>query len=215
MQPKMESSRQQWVKVVRGSIERRLRGEIFISVVKELDNTISISGRELADILLDQQKRLPRTVDPLLPVYADTLLEEQRISTSDLLSALFKHSRQYSPSKQEKNSPKGVKAEQTCSPAELEYRILDQLSRAYAPGGTRPTMQQEVRATLKVLAEWMSAVATEGDALLQTLDQQSVLMIDSLGMLGIAMLENQKVIGVIDTAMPKGKKLHPIYNYSC
>lgn len=71
-------------------------------------------------------------------------------------------------------------------------------------------MQEEVRATLKVLAIWMSVVATEGDALLQTLDQQSVSMIDSLGMLGISMLENQKVIGVIDTAIPKGNKLYPI-----
>jgi hypothetical protein len=199
--------KEQWERVVRGSIEQRLRGEVFIKVVKELDNTLFISGRELADMLLDQQKLLPRTVDPLLPVYADTLLEENRISTSDLLSALFKHSRQYSPSKKGEDTPNGTKAEQPCSPAELEYRILDQLSRAYAPGGTRPRMQQEVRDTLKVLAEWMSAVATEGDALLQTLDQQSISMIDSLGMLGIAMLENPKVIGVIDTAIPKGNQL--------
>jgi hypothetical protein len=199
--------RQQWEQVVGGSLQQRLRAEVFVKIVRELDETVPIPGRELADILLDQQKLLPQTVDPLITVYADSLLEEQRISTSDLLGALFKHSRQYLNSKKHDDSPNGIKIEHSCSPAELEYRILDQLARAYAPGGTRPRMQQEVRATLKVLAEWMSAVATEGDALLQTLDQQSISMIDSLGMLAVAMLENQKVIGVIGTAITKCNRL--------
>ncbi|KAE9961818.1 hypothetical protein EG328_001548 [Venturia inaequalis] len=177
---------------------------MFIKVVRELDNTTFISGQDLADILLEQQKLLPQTVDPLIPAYAETLLEEKRISTSDLLGALFKHSRQQANSKNEAESSDGSKATVSSSPAELEYQILDQLSKAYAPGGTRPSTQEEVRATLKVLGEWMSAVATEGDALLQPLDHQSVLMIDSLGMLGISMLENQKVIGVVEAAISKG-----------
>lgn len=204
MQTITRSPREQWETVVVGSLQQRVRGEMFIQVVRELDNTTFIPGRDLADILLEQQKLLPQTVDPLIPAYAETLLEEKRISTSDLLAALFKHSRQHANSKPEAESSNGTKPTVSYSPAELEYQILDQLSKAYAPGGTRPSTQEEVRATLKVLGEWMSAVATDGDALLQTLDHQSVLMIDSLGMLGISMLENQKVVGVIDAAISKG-----------
>jgi mediator of RNA polymerase II transcription subunit 5 len=204
MPHKLEPSSQQWEKVIQGSLQRRLRGETFGDFVKELSKTTPITGGELADILLGQQKLLPRIVDPLIPVYADVLLESNRINTSHLLAALFKHSRQYKARKSEDDAPDTAKSETPYNPAELEYQILDQLTRSFVPGGTRPKMQEEVRATLRVLAEWMSAVATEGDALLQTLEQQSILMIDSLGMLGIAMLENPKVIGIIDTAMPKG-----------
>lgn len=210
MQPKTDPARDQWERVVGGSLQQRLRGEMFFKIVRQFDDTMFISGRELADVLLDQQKLLPQTVDPLIPVYAEVLLEEERISTSDLLGALFKHSRQHAHTKTQGDSPDGVKPTPTCSPAELEYRILDQLSKAYAPRGTRPNTQEEVRATLKIMVEWMSAVATEGDALLQTLDQQSVLMIDSLGMLGVWMLENPKVVGVIETAISKGK-YHKIF----
>ncbi|QDS76596.1 hypothetical protein FKW77_007518 [Venturia effusa] len=203
MEVRVRSPRETWERVVRSSLEKRVRGEMFIKFVRELDSTTFISGRDLADILLEQQKLLPQTVDPLIPVYAQTLLEEKRVSTSDLLSALFKHSRHHANTKVDVESSNGTRSPLSFSPAELEYQILDQLSKAYAPGGTRPSTQEEVRATLKVLSEWMSAVATEGDALLQTLDQQSTLMIDSLGMLGIAMLENQKVIGLVDTAISK------------
>lgn len=206
MQTTTLSPRRKWEKVVSGCLDQRVRGEKFIEVVRELDKTTLISGRDLADILLEQKKLLPRTVDPLIPVYAETLLEAERISTSDLLGALFKHSRQHANSKNEASSSNGTQTAVSYSPAaELEYRILDQLSKAYALGGTRPSTPGEVQATLKVLAEWMSAIATEGDALLQTLDQQSVMMIDSLGMLGISMLENQKVVGVVDTAISRGK----------
>ena len=55
----------------------------------------------------------------------------------------------------------------------------------------------------------MNAIATGGVDLLQEVDPQAIVqaiaVCDSFGMLSIAVLENQKVIGIIDTALSKGK----------
>jgi hypothetical protein len=202
----MESTSQLWVKFLDGSLQRRLRGEQFEGFAKELYQRSPIMGRKLAEILVERQKMLSGVVDPLLPVYADCLLDAMRINAADLLGALFKNTRHYTAAKTAGDQVSEPMTGKEYNPLELEYTILDQLTRAFAPGGSRPKTQEETRAALRVLSEWMSAMATVGDALIQTLDQQSILVIDSLGMLGIAMLENAKVIGIIDTALPKGRE---------
>jgi mediator of RNA polymerase II transcription subunit 5 len=194
-----------WTAFLDGCFQKRLRAEQFEKFSIELYQRSPIMERKLADILLGRQELLNTMVDPLLPVYADTLLESNRLSSSDLLGALFKRSANFTVT-----TPRGddssAAGENKHNPPELEYTILDQLTRSYIPGGKRPITQQETRAALRILAEWMTAMTSSADALLQSLDQQSVTICDSLGMLATAMLENPRVIGVIDTAMPKGKR---------
>lgn len=200
----MDSSSQLWVKFLNACLEKRLRAEQFDRYAAELYKRTPIVGSKLADNLIGRQKLLKGMVDPLLPAYADSLLESNRLSTADLLGALFKKSRYYGSSKAASaNSVDGGDGPPH-SPAELEYTMLDLLTKTYFMGGKRPRTQEETRIALRILSEWMIALATSDDALLHSLDQQYVLVRDSLGTLATSMLENSKVIGVVDTALPKG-----------
>jgi hypothetical protein len=200
----MDSSSQTWANFLNASLGKRLRAEQFERYAAELCKRTPIVGSKLADILVGRQKLLKSMVDPLLPSYADCLLESNRLSTADLLGALFKKSRNYA-------SPKAGNAHSAAkgddpqhSPAELEYTMLDLLTKTYFMGGKRPRTQEESRIALRILSEWMIALATSEDALLHSLDQQYMLVRDSLGVLATFMLENPKVVGVVDTALPKG-----------
>jgi mediator of RNA polymerase II transcription subunit 5 len=195
---------QVWVKFLDGCLQRRLRAEQFDRFAIELYQRSPIMERKLADILLSRQELLNAMVDPLLSVYAGCLLESNRLSSADLLGALFRRSSNYVTATGSNNDVSTPQSKQARNPAELEHTILDQLTRLYIPGGKRPKTQQETRVALRILAEWMATMSTSGDALLQSLDQQAIIICDSLGMLATAMLENPKVIGVIDTALPKG-----------
>src|ERR1700749_114138 len=95
----MESTSQLSVKFLDGSLQRRLRGEQFEGFAEELYNRSPIMGRKLAEILVERQKMLSGVVDPLLPVYANCLLDAKRINAGDLLGALFKNTRHYTAAK--------------------------------------------------------------------------------------------------------------------
>jgi mediator of RNA polymerase II transcription subunit 5 len=187
---------QVWVQFLDGCLQKRLRAEQFERFALQLYQRSPIMERKLADVLLGRQELLNNMVDPLLPLYAECLLESNRLSSSDLLGALFQRSANHAAATASRDG--------RCNPAELEFTILDQLTRSYIPGGKCPKTQHEARAAIRVLAEWMAAMAASGDSLLHTLNPQSVVTCDSLGMLATAMLENPKVIGIVDTALPKG-----------
>jgi mediator of RNA polymerase II transcription subunit 5 len=94
--------------------------------------------------------------------------------------------------------------------AELESTIFDVLTRAYLPDRGQPKSQDETRVALILLTEWLNASVSRGTALADESDHQLLVeamsVFESLGALSIAMLENQKVIGVIDVMFPKEAK---------
>lgn len=204
----MANTTELWTRFLDGCLERRVREEQFNPLVMKLHRRSPIIGLKLADILISRQRLMPGIVDPLLTDYAESLLDHGRISSADLLGALYKHSRASAKPESQENQSSEKGGKPAYNPAELESAILNILMRAYLPDGKRPASQDETRIALRVLAEWLNTIASQGTALMQEVDHQIIVealsVFDSIGALSIAMLENPKVIGIVDTALHKG-----------
>lgn len=206
----MATISEQWTSFLDRCLERRVRGQQFHSLVAQLHRRASIFGPKLAEILITRQDRMGGMVDPLLPVYAEFLLERGRISSADLLGALYKHSKasaKVDTPKVATFSPTGGKI---CNTAEFESIIFEVLTRAYLPGGGQPKTQDETRVALVLLTEWLNANVTRGTNLADESDHQTLIdamtVFESFGALSIAMLENTRVAGVIEIMLPKETK---------
>ncbi|KAF2431865.1 Med5-domain-containing protein [Tothia fuscella] len=201
----MDATSQLWTTFLNACLEKRLRSEQFDQYASELSNRSPIMGAKLANILVGRQTLLKEVIDPLLPAYADSLLESNRVSSADLLGALLKRSRYYHSSKVALVDAAASEDSQLQSLTELDAIILDQLCKAYSHN-KRPKTQEETRVALRILSEWLTALAIPpADAIPQSMEEQEqyVSVCDSIAMLALAMLENPKVTGIILTALPK------------
>jgi hypothetical protein len=202
----------QWANLIRGCLRKRLRKEQFLRFAKDLDAKSPIKGLKLANLLLGSQKSRASTVDPLMLVYLESALDVGRLNSHDILFALY-HRSKFRPSPTENdNGPSEKRAHGAESlNQELEVMVLEHLTRGFV-SGRRPGTQLEVKQSLRVLSEWISLVASAespNENLLQSLGQNSASICDALGILALAMLENPKAAGVVDTALPKGVQSFP------
>ena len=194
-----------WQRFIRACLRRRLRKEKVIKLAEALSRKSPSKGLPITETLLTTRKSRSSPVDPLVIVYLDGLLEVGIVDTQDILSSL------YSSWKRQKTIFLDVgegshdlnTRPDACINPELEGIVLEQLTRGFQ-SGKRPKTQTEVKQTLRTLSEWLSSVTTGSHSLLQPLEQQSSSLYGALGALMLAMLENAKVAGVVDTAMPKG-----------
>lgn len=198
-----------WSTFLDGCLARRIQDDQFTTLVKQLYRRSPIIGIKLANILLEEQKSIPGVLDPLIPVYVELLLEHGRINSADLLGALYKHSKSSVKTPSQDEDTPVEPDDQAYNVLELESTVFDVVSRAYSPGGGKPASQDEARAALKLLAEWLNATVATGASLVEVVDPQvfveTISVYNSLGALSIAMLENIKVIGIVDTALQKGE----------
>lgn len=198
MAQESDDATRQWRAFIQNSLRLRLNEDRFRQYVEELGDRVSISGRKLAFIVVENRRATGKIVDPRIPVFVEQLLEANMVNSYDILAALF---RDYSVASEAGN---GKPVSNVC---ELASNLLDHLTRCFVSAKS-PRSIPETRHALLVLSTWLETVASaanDGDALMQSLDHSLMLLYDSLGQLAIAMLENVRVGGVIEKAITPGR----------
>jgi len=165
-------------------------------------------GRQIADILFDQQSRVSRTPDILILVYVESLVALECVKVDDVLQALYSRSRNRIQQSPDDDGSDNLPGREWHNPTETEAMILEHLTR-YFTTGKRPKTQAEAKGTLWIASQWMVGLvaSASNDAMDQALttgfSYQSTRVRDALGMFCIALFENTKVAGVVNTAIPK------------
>jgi hypothetical protein len=197
-----EEAAKQWKSLVANSLRLRLDQDKFRHFAEELHDRAPIAGLKLASIMIESRRASGKIVDPRITLFVEQLLELHVLSSYDVLAALF---REYSIAVE---AEEGVSSSNIC---ELATNILDHLTRRFVTSKSPRTIA-ETRHALQVLSKWLGTVAfaeIDGQSLLQSLDQRSVLLCDALGLLAIGMLENVRVCGVVEKAVTSGTSAFP------
>lgn len=213
----MDASIKGWRVFLDNCLKRRLRAKDFEQFATELSKRNPLKGRKLAELVLSPATRSTAAcVDPLLPVYLDRLLALDKVDVGDILEVAYKHSKDCVQKAAEDATRDGRQASEARNPSELEEIIFHRLAKAFQTG-ERPRTVPEVQRSWTVLAAWMPAMATAhtGDSVLRAMagatqesdhvqqEQAQLLVREAFGMLLLAMLENQKAVGVVIKALPK------------
>lgn len=211
----MEKVDKPWDVLIRNSFERRLPAEQFDKFVKQLGDRSPIPGSRLAVVFLERVAQTTNWNDPRLPIYLDVLLDKSLIDTSDVLNGLLLHSttrKTQQPGEQQDHPPSDGTLQYT---PQLESVLLLQLTRKYL-STARPKTQIEARLTFRALHDWTSAVVTHitNETMMHALGAEvqqqdhfdGALIRDAIGQLLIAVLENGKMIGILETRLTKSAR---------
>lgn len=200
----------EWGVFISRCIEQRVQPELFEAAAAQLHSKSPLPGHKLAALLLQPRNQGPLSVDPRLVVYLERLLTTKRISASDVLSSAFKYSKDQ-PSKTGKDGV--AKGSQPHIPPELEEIILNRLAKGFQIE-ERPQTNTEGRETLQIVSRWMQAIVTShtSDTMIQAMagiqqqpQQQSINVRDSMGVLVVAIVENPKMLRILNHSSMKGK----------
>jgi len=197
---KLDRATAQWRAFIQNALRIRPDQGKFLQFAQELSDQSPISGLKLASIVIASQRSSNKIVDPRIPIFIEQFLEARIINTDDVLAALFQQNPDRTDVQKDNSNHNG---------SELLAIVLDHLTRCFVVGKS-PNTIPETRQSLLVLARWLESVVTAaspGDALIQSLDHQTFLICDSLGLLAISMLENARVTGVIAKVLSKGMLL--------
>ncbi|KAF2845791.1 mediator of RNA polymeras-like protein II transcription subunit 5 [Plenodomus tracheiphilus IPT5] len=203
----MESMEKDWKLCLDGCLDRRIPKNVFAAVVAQLHAKSPLPGRRIAALLLRPRSAGACSVDPRIIVYAEQLLESRIINAADVLISLFRYSKDRLPKTAE--SPKEAPWH---SPPELEENIFHRLHKAFA-AEERPINSAEGISTLTIVARWMQALVTShtSDTMIQAMSgiqqqpqQQSVNVRDGLAMLVVGIVENSRILQILNHAKGEG-----------
>ncbi|KAF2142643.1 uncharacterized protein K452DRAFT_318229 [Aplosporella prunicola CBS 121167] len=203
-----EPSMALWTTFVDRCLDNRISPEKLEKFAIEMRKMMRSDGTVIAQALFRPRSRATSCLDPLVPVYLERLLALDLLGPPDILTALFHYSRDR-PARAEETpkSPKKQISHGHITP-EMEELVFTRLSKAYETG-ERPRSVKEVLSTLAVLSQWMSAIVTPhaADPVMHSMPDeaqatrtQSILV---LGMLITYVMQNVKVAGVMEVALPK------------
>lgn len=211
----MESMEKDWKLCLDGCLERRIPKNIFAAVVAQLHAKSPLPGRKIAALLLRPRSAGACSVDPRIFVYAEQLLESRIVNAADVLVSTFRYSKDRLP-----KTGQSPKEAQWHSPAELEENLFHRLSKSFA-AEERPVNSNEGIWTLVVITRWMQALVTShtSDTMIQAMSgiqqqpqQQSVSVREGLGVLVVGIVENSRMLQILNH--PKGKELRKNFTQS-
>ncbi|CAK4010988.1 Mediator of RNA polymerase II transcription subunit 5 [Lecanosticta acicola] len=180
-----------WQKFIKHSILRRLRPAQLTSAIKELQSKHRAKPKEIAELLMRFRARPGGLDEPLLFRYAELLVREKYITSSDLLLALLQNSG-YGERKAYNNVTR-----RTGMPS-CEEQIFTLLMQHHAHTGI-PTAALELQNIIFAIWRWMKAVCgyEMGKQLetggMHTLDAYYMGMYEALGNLAVIVLGNQSI----------------------
>lgn len=148
-------------------------------------------------------------VDPLMGPYLLVLLETRRVRCHDVLGSVFARSK-YRPQPEPKATKMEKARDSVPNPGALgplEPLAIEAVTRTIFLG-KRPIPPDEATGIFYYLVEWMMALSSLNNALLQAVDQQAGAMCDGVGLLAIACLENQTLANAIDKRLPERESLN-------
>ncbi|KAF2204756.1 Med5-domain-containing protein [Delitschia confertaspora ATCC 74209] len=202
----MDSLINEWSVFLDRSLEQRVRPDLFEAASRKLYGRSPIPGRKLAELLLRPRIASSITVDPRIIIYLESLLALNKVDAADVLVSAFKYSRDRPPKLGEEAIPSKDDQSRWQNPLELEEVIFHRLHKALSTG-ERPVSNNEAFGTVSIVSEWMSAMVAShtSDSMIQAMagiqqhpQQQSINVRDALGMLVAGLIENVKIIELLN-----------------
>jgi mediator of RNA polymerase II transcription subunit 5 len=218
----MDSLVKEWALFLDRCLEHRIQADKFDAAATQLHTKSPLPGPKLAALLLKPRSAVTKSVDPRVIIYAERLLVLKKVDTSDVLSAAFQHSRDR-PGAGDGNNPKDPSRWQ--NPPELEEVMFYRLQKAYS-GPERPATNTEGYRTLSIVTRWMSAmvISHTSDSMMQAINgterqpqdqQQSMNIREALGVLVSGLIDNGKILQLLNRDELKGGCLFPVGYESC
>ncbi|KAF1849615.1 Med5-domain-containing protein [Cucurbitaria berberidis CBS 394.84] len=212
----MESIAKEWNVLLDACIAHRIQADLFADLVAELYAQYPIPGDKLASLLLRPRYARPISIDPRVVVYLEKMLACKKIDAADVLTAAFQSSKDRLPKTGADNAAKHVPL---TNPPNLDEIVFLRLQHAFVTDA-RPLTNYEGIRTLMVVTRWMQAMVTShtSDTMIQAMtgiqqpQQQSINVREALGMLLVGIVENQKMLQILDH--PKGKDIRKKFTQS-
>ncbi|CAN9259202.1 unnamed protein product [Alternaria alternata] len=206
----MESMIKEWSVFLDKCLERRIQPDLFAAAVAQLHAKSPLPGRKLAALVLRPRAAGSNNIDPRSIVFLEQLLALKKVDASDVLTLTFLYSKDRLPVKTGDEKP--TKEAQWDNPPELEEIVFHRLHKAFA-AEERPINNTEGLRTLIVLTRWMQAMVTShtSDSMIQAMagiqqpQQHSINVREGLAMLVIGVIENSKILRILNN--PKGKDI--------
>lgn len=208
----MDTLMKEWALFLDRCLENRIRADLFDAAAAQLYSKSPLQGRKLAALLLRPHSPAASSLDPRVVVYVERLLALRKVDASDVLSSAFQFSKDRPPRAGDVANPKDPSPWQ--NPPELEEVIFHRLHKAFSgERPERPVTNTEGIRTLIVASGWMSAMVTShtSDSMMQAMagiqqhpQQQSINVREALGMLVVGLIENTRILQLLNKDELKG-----------
>lgn len=208
----MDALTKEWALFLDRCLENRIRPDQFDAAATLLHTRSPLPGRKLAALLLRPRSAGSTSFDPRVTVYVERLLALKKVDASDVLSSTLLFSKDRPPRAGEETNTKDHSTWQ--NPPELEEIIFHRLAKAFSgERPERPVTNAEGLRTLVVVTGWMSAMVTShtSDSMIQAMtgiqqhpQQQSINVREALGMLVVGLIENNRILQLLNKDELKG-----------
>lgn len=183
---------QQWHAALKVGLRRRIRAVDLANPLRELAQRYRTSADDIAEIIVGFRAPNGAPDDPLLMTYIEHLIELRYIGTSNLLTALLRHSR-YSKREQVEEGNDGAKK---TGPPAFEEAVFTLLARLNASGEASHNLWK-VSGIVYAITRWLTAcndfeIMKQLEAGgLHAPDPGYLTAYEALGMLTLTILGNQ------------------------
>jgi mediator of RNA polymerase II transcription subunit 5 len=207
----MDSMLKEWTVFLDRYLKNRVQPNLFAAAVAQLHAKYPLPGPKLAALLLRPRTAGASSIDPRTVLFLEQLLALRKVDASDVLTVAFLCSKDRLPKTGETNPPKNT---QWNNPPELEEIVFHRLHKAFA-SGERPVNNTEGLRTLLVVTRWMQVMVTShtSDTMIQAMagiqqpQQQSISVREGLAMLVVGVIENPKILWILNNPKSKGKRV--------
>lgn len=199
----------EWTVYIDRCLNQRVSADVFDAATAQLYRKSPLPGRKIAALLLKPRSSGASNVDPRVIVYLERLLALKKVDASDVLSATF----YYSKDRQPKTGGDVLDKDSKWSNSpELEEVVCHRLHKTFA-AEERPINNTEGLQTLIVVTRWMQAIVTShtSDTMMQAMagisqqpQQQSINVREALGVLAVGLIENSKILLILNHPTAKG-----------
>jgi mediator of RNA polymerase II transcription subunit 5 len=202
----------EWTTFLNRCIEHRIQPDVFDAAAAQLHAKSPLPGRKIAALLLTPRVANASSVDPRVVIYLERLLVLKKVDASDVLSSAFQYSKDRLP---KTGSDGSAKNDELHNPPELEEVVFHRLSKAFQ-AEERPVNSTEAVQTLSVVTRWMQTMVTShtSDTMIQAMagiqqqpQQQSINVREGLGLLVVGIIDNPKMLRILNDPRGKGEPL--------
>jgi mediator of RNA polymerase II transcription subunit 5 len=210
----MDDIIRQWSTFLDNCLTRRISADRFAAAAAQLHAKSPLPGPKIATLLLRPRSANVSGYDVHTVDYSERLLALKKLDTSDILASAFRYSKDWVPRPGDK-SP--VKDAPWNNPPGLDEVIFHRLSKSFQ-AEERPLDSNEGFGTLLVMTRWMQAMVTShtNDNMIKAItgmqtgiqhqpQQQSINVHEGLGVLVIGVVENPKMIRILNHPKCVGK----------
>lgn len=203
----------EWTVFLDRCLNQRVPVDLFDAATTQLHRKSPLPGRKLAALLLRPRVAGAISIDPRVIVFLERLLALKKVDASDVLSATFFYSKDRLPKTGVEASEKEPKWSNS---SELEEIVCHRLHKAFA-AEDRPVNNTEGVQTLIAVIRWMQAMVTShtSDTMMQAMagisqqpQGQSINAREALGVLVVGLIENSKILLILNHSTAKGIQLH-------